>query len=135
MVCDQEGKGGDVTNFEVSEKIAAALFEELKQYAEELPARFADITKSQLPEGQTCIDLIKGLTPLQRQQLPTLLRWAVIDTASITLHMIEGSTVIDDFRGDFELTWEGHSIGHYLADDFLAADQNDRRLNPSPQVH
>lgn len=134
MVCDQEGEGGDVTNLEVSEKIAAALFQELKEYAEQLPARFADIPKSQLPEGQICIDLIKSLTPLQRQQLPTLLRWAVVDTASITLHMIQGSTVIDDFRGDFELTYEGHSIGHYLGDDFLAADQEDRRPTPSPQA-
>ncbi len=59
----------------------------------------------------------------QREVLFSIMRQVLVDTLSNVLGIIDGGCILNDFRGDFELSMDGQSLAGDLQDLLLEVEE------------
>ena len=106
------------------EFINAIRSEVVDEYTQSFKEILADNTiEATDPYWKKLILFYDDLDFQQRDVLLSVVRQVMVDTLSNILGIIDGGCILNDFRGDFELSMDGQSLAGDLKDLLLEAEE------------
>ena len=110
-----------------TEEFARALLLMLKQEASEWVALVETTPEEKItdPYFRAVSRLYHSLDESQRHTFLALVQQKSVEGAGSILAVIDGCSVMDNWLGDFRLTFEGEDLTWGLLDSFIGADEAD----------